>query len=104
MSASRFEKDASAGSETSPDNGASVRAHASGSGQGTIDVPASDKPQAVEFHKDIRFWAIFIALGFAGLLTALEATITSTALPSIINDLNGAEQYIWANNGYFLAM
>jgi hypothetical protein len=73
-------------------------------GQGSLDVAASDKPRPADFHKDIRFWAIFLALGFAGSLTALEATITSTALPSIINDLNGAELYIWANNGYFLAM
>ncbi|KAK3385637.1 MFS general substrate transporter-like protein [Podospora didyma] len=34
----------------------------------------------------------------------MEATITSTALPSIIADLGGGDLYIWAVNGYLLAM
>lgn len=51
-----------------------------------------------------RFWAILIALGFTGLLTALDATITSTALPSIVADLGGGDLYIWAIDGYLLTL
>ncbi|KAK1984849.1 LOW QUALITY PROTEIN: major facilitator superfamily domain-containing protein [Colletotrichum cereale] len=40
----------------------------------------------------------------AGLLTALEATVTSTALPSIVNKLGGGHLYIWIVNGYLFAM
>ncbi|KAH8689832.1 major facilitator superfamily protein [Talaromyces proteolyticus] len=54
--------------------------------------------------KGVRFWAIIVAICVAGLLTALEATITSTALPTIISDLGGADKYVWVVNGYFLTM
>ncbi|KIW20961.1 hypothetical protein PV08_01540 [Exophiala spinifera] len=54
--------------------------------------------------RSLRFWAILIALGFTSLLTALDATITSTALPSIVADLGGGDMYIWAIDGYLLAL
>lgn len=65
------------------------------------DAAANANPT---FKRGLRFWTILIAIGFAGLLTALEATITSTSLPSIIADLQGGDTYIWAVNGYLLAM
>jgi MFS family permease len=43
-------------------------------------------------------------LALAGLLTASEATITSTVLPVIVSKLGGGDNYIWAANGYFLTM
>lgn len=49
-----------------------------------------------------RFWAIIASLCFTGLLVAVEGTVTSTALPSIINDLEGGKLYVWVANGYFL--
>ena len=54
--------------------------------------------------KGFRFWAIIGALAVTGLLTALEATITSTALPTIIEALGGASLYVWVINLYFLTM
>ncbi|KIW78069.1 hypothetical protein Z517_07902 [Fonsecaea pedrosoi CBS 271.37] len=54
--------------------------------------------------KGLRFWMIIVALSFTSLLIAMEGTITSTALPSIIADLGGGDLYIWAANGYFLTM
>lgn len=70
------------------------------------EMSAASFPSAAttQFKPGVKFWAIIIAIGFAGLLTALEATITSTALPSIIADLGGGSEYIWVINGYFLAM
>ncbi|KAI1126743.1 major facilitator superfamily protein [Nemania abortiva] len=56
------------------------------------------------FNRSPRFWAIIVAISFAALLTALEATITSTALPTIVADLGGGDLYIWAVNGYFVSM
>jgi MFS family permease len=38
------------------------------------------------------------------LLIALDATITSTALPTIIADLDGGDLYIWVINSYLLTM
>ena len=52
--------------------------------------------------KTIAFYSIIIALAFTGLLTALEATIVSTALPTVICVLGGGDLYIWAANIYFL--
>jgi hypothetical protein len=54
------------------------------------------------FKKGPRFWAIMVVLALAGLLTALEATITSTVLPVIVAELDGGDSYIWVANAYFL--
>ncbi|KAI4199284.1 MAG: hypothetical protein LQ346_002593 [Caloplaca aetnensis] len=68
---------------------------------------ADNNANAIErtsVKKGIRFWAIIAALAVTGLLTALEATITSTALPTIIEELGGASLYVWVINLYFLTM
>lgn len=54
--------------------------------------------------KGQRFWAIMVVLALAGLLTALEATITSTVLPIIVAELDGGDSYVWVANGYLLTM
>lgn len=58
--------------------------------------------QQAATKKSIRFFAIIAALALSGLLTSLEATITSTALPTITADLGGADLYIWIVNGFYL--
>ena len=60
------------------------------------------EPQPAATKKSIRFFAIIAALALSGLLTSLEATITSTALPTITADLGGADLYIWVVNGFYL--
>ncbi|KAM0805420.1 major facilitator superfamily domain-containing protein [Usnea florida] len=49
-----------------------------------------------------RFWAKMAALGVKGVLVAIDGTVTSTALRSLIKDLQGGDLYIWVINGYFL--
>jgi MFS family permease len=49
-----------------------------------------------------RFWAIIISLSIAGTLCAIEATIITSPLPTIIADLGGGELYIWVANAFFL--
>jgi hypothetical protein len=68
------------------------------------DAQVSTKPTTTESKKGLGFWMIVISLSITSLLTAMEATITSTALPSIIADLGGGDLYVWAVNGYFLSM
>lgn len=58
--------------------------------------------QPTASKKSFRFFAIIAALALSGLLTSLEATITSTALPTITADLGGADLYIWVVNGFYL--
>lgn len=60
------------------------------------------EPLPAATKKSIRFFAIIAALALSGLLTSLEATITSTALPTITADLGGADLYIWVVNGFYL--
>ncbi|EGR48428.1 uncharacterized protein TRIREDRAFT_62171 [Trichoderma reesei QM6a] len=50
-----------------------------------------------------RFWAIITALAITGLMSAIEGTIITSALPSITNALGGGDAYIWVPNAYLLA-
>jgi hypothetical protein len=63
---------------------------------------SEDPRQSYLPKKSLAFWAIVSSLCVAGLMTALEATITSTALPTIIEALGGADSYIWVVNIFFL--
>lgn len=53
--------------------------------------------------RSFRFWAIIFSLAMAGLLSAIEGTITTSALPTITRALGGGSLYIWVPNAYFLA-
>lgn len=54
--------------------------------------------------KDFRFYAILVVLSLASLLTALEATVTSTVLPVLATDLNAGSTYIWIANAYLVTL
>lgn len=65
---------------------------------------ATTERNSPQFQKGPRFWAILFVLALTSLLTSLEATITSTVMPSIVADLGGGDYYIWISNTYFLTM
>ncbi|KOG03509.1 MFS transporter [Pseudomonas syringae] len=44
-----------------------------------------------------------IGIALVSMLIALDQTVVSTALPSIVEDLKGFEYYTWVANGYLLA-
>ena len=50
-----------------------------------------------------RIWTIFSGLMLAMLLAALDQTIVSTALPTIVKELGGAEHISWVVTAYMLA-
>ncbi|QMW66663.1 MFS transporter [Mumia sp. ZJ1417] len=50
-----------------------------------------------------RVWTIFGGLMLAMLLAALDQTIVSTALPTIVQDLGGGEHLSWVVTAYMLA-
>lgn len=52
--------------------------------------------------KSFAFYAIILSLALTSLLTALEATIVSTALPTIVADLGSGHLFVWVVNGYYL--
>ncbi|RAK75207.1 MDR family MFS transporter [Aspergillus fijiensis CBS 313.89] len=61
----------------------------------------NDAPK-LSFNHDLRFWLVFAALCVTSLLAALEGTVTSTALPTIVADLQIGDNYPWVSNAYFL--
>lgn len=65
---------------------------------GTGDGSSSEVGQA----RDLRFWMVFAALAMTGLLSAVEGSIISTALPTIVNNLDIGSNYAWVSNAYFL--
>ncbi|THH07858.1 hypothetical protein EW146_g9180 [Bondarzewia mesenterica] len=52
--------------------------------------------------RDFRFWLVFLAIGISTVLTALELSAVSTALPKIVNDLNGST-FVWIGSAYALS-
>ena len=60
------------------------------------DSPARPEPTADE--KRLTFWALMIVF----LLSALDQTIVSTAMPTIIRELNGLDLYAWVTTSYLL--
>ncbi|KAK3987326.1 MFS general substrate transporter [Cladorrhinum sp. PSN332] len=68
----------------------------------SLDVEAAEagtKP----FNRSKRFWAIMATLSVIGLLSALENTVVTTALPYIATQLDLGDDYIWVTNAFFLS-
>ena len=70
-------------------------------GESSVTATA-DNPDAVEAHGE-RLLVIYAALMLAMLLAALDQTIVSTALPTIVNDLGGLSHLSWVVTAYILA-
>ncbi|KAK7191954.1 hypothetical protein DPSP01_013796 [Paraphaeosphaeria sporulosa] len=65
------------------------------------DSNEDEKRKAKRYN--IKFYLILFSLCITSLLVALEGTVTSTALPTIVRELGGGASYVWASSGYFLA-
>ncbi|KIP03771.1 hypothetical protein PHLGIDRAFT_77045 [Phlebiopsis gigantea 11061_1 CR5-6] len=52
--------------------------------------------------RGFRFWIIFLAICVCLFLSALEYSAVSTALPTIVHDLHGAD-FVWVASAYALA-
>lgn len=50
-----------------------------------------------------RFWAILVSLSVTGMLSAVDGTIITSALPTITAALGGGDAYIWVPNAFLLA-
>ncbi|HVT69523.1 MAG TPA: MFS transporter [Trebonia sp.] len=64
-------------------------------------MSAGTAPEATEHGQ--KLLVIYSALMLAMLLAALDQTIVSTALPTIVNDLGGLSHLSWVVTGYMLA-
>ena len=68
----------------------------------TFEVKGEDNVHKAAYVSGWRYWTVIAALSVTALLPAMEGTVVSTALPSIIQDLHGGELYVWVVNSYFL--
>ncbi|KAI9768098.1 MAG: hypothetical protein M1840_005132 [Geoglossum simile] len=66
----------------------------------TSVAPGQDIPHKP--HYGFAFWAIFAGLVLTALISALDGSIVSTALPTIVRDLEAGDNYVWIINVYFL--
>jgi EmrB/QacA subfamily drug resistance transporter len=69
-------------------------------GASSAAIAGEDGPQSVSGR---RLWLIIGALLTGLLLAALDQTIVSTALPTIVGDLGGASHLSWVVTAYLLA-
>jgi EmrB/QacA subfamily drug resistance transporter len=66
-------------------------------------VSVTTAPSTPERITGRRLWIIFGALLLGMLLAALDQTIVSTALPTIVGDLHGASHLAWVVTAYLLS-
>ncbi|KAJ5510574.1 Major facilitator superfamily domain general substrate transporter [Penicillium expansum] len=52
--------------------------------------------------RGFKFWTIIFTLCITGLLGALENTVVSTSMPTIVEELGIGDNYIWITNAFFL--
>jgi hypothetical protein len=74
----------------------------SDSSEVTVPVGSSDPPER-EGISPRRLAIIVLGLCTTIFLTAMEQTIVSTAVPTIVNDLGDASGYTWIGTAYLLA-
>ncbi|KUI64396.1 hypothetical protein VM1G_11193 [Cytospora mali] len=70
----------------------------------TVSPMAGESARKPQQKYSWRFWSIIIALSIASLLSALDVSVISTAMPSILEDLGSSDAYMWIANAYFLTM
>ncbi|KAM7208250.1 Major facilitator superfamily domain containing protein [Naviculisporaceae sp. PSN 640] len=58
---------------------------------------------AAPFKHSLRIWSIFLALCLLSFISAVDATIITTSLPTITNSIGGATDYVWIANSFLFA-
>lgn len=61
------------------------------------------KTEAPSVDHSWRFWCTFVALCLISFVSAIDATIITTALPTITREIGGEEQYVWIAGSFVLA-
>ncbi|PGH16794.1 hypothetical protein AJ80_05109 [Polytolypa hystricis UAMH7299] len=67
-----------------------------------LSQESQDDLEKKQPHHNWQFYIIFIGLIATGVLSALDGAIVSTALPTIVAELNIGADYVWVANIYFL--
>ncbi|PNP46126.1 hypothetical protein TGAMA5MH_02161 [Trichoderma gamsii] len=78
------------------------------------DVPVDQvQPSATENHEEEiqvaqsetfkhswRVWCVFLVLCLLSFISAIDATIVTTSLPTITRDIGGSKEYVWVVNSF----
>ncbi|KAJ8463952.1 hypothetical protein ONZ51_g9921 [Trametes cubensis] len=63
---------------------------------------ATRSPQTTSSNRGVAFWMVFVSNLLVDMLSALDLTAISTALPTIVDHLHGTD-FIWAGSAYTIA-
>lgn len=69
----------------------------------TAKVDEEEGEEETSRKKDAQFWLIFLAMAVVSMLSALEASVIATALPTIVVALDGGSLYVWFVTAYLVA-
>ncbi|KAI3400056.1 hypothetical protein diail_4594 [Diaporthe ilicicola] len=64
----------------------------------------SDERAAEKPARGWQFWGIIVSMQLISMLSALDTSAVSTAMPSILEDLGRSDGWMWIANAYFLTM
>lgn len=67
------------------------------------DSPSELPPVPPGTKKTTAFWLSFVAIIVSIFLSALDLTAVATALPTITEQLNGGDNFVWVGSAYALA-
>lgn len=67
------------------------------------EAPGAARAEATDTPDRRSILLVFVGLMTAMLLSALDQTIFSTALPTIVGELNGVDHMLWVTTAYILA-
>ena len=79
--------------DSSPDREGDIKSH---------DSSPEREQKTATSQLDRKVWIIFCGLAVSAVLSALEGSVVSTALPTIAADLGLGGNYVWVINIYFL--
>ncbi|KIJ29240.1 hypothetical protein M422DRAFT_188781 [Sphaerobolus stellatus SS14] len=69
----------------------------------TLEIVDPTLPSPPKSKKGSAFWFSFLAVVVSTFLSALDLTAVSTAIPTIADQLNGGENYVWIGSAYALS-
>lgn len=55
------------------------------------------------FKHSWRIWCVFVVLCLLSFISAVDATIVTTSLPTITREIGGAHDYVWIANSFLFA-
>jgi len=76
---------------------------AKGEAKAPSTTTSANEVEAEKSTKGAAFWLTYMAIVVSTFLSALDLTAVSTALPTITEDLNGRDKYVWVGSAYALA-